>query len=163
MRPDAPIGQAKANSDKHAECICDPATSLCAAVEGGLYKLNNDAKGAGTYEYGEYQTVPCGTVGRQPDVPACRSPQAQGVAPQAARASLWLKRGSRTRWRDVEIFAHTKRLFVLDAGRKLTHQNWIFPPNWKLLSEQRLRASDMQKISIIKIIKNLLYTYINNN
>ena len=46
--PDAPIRQAKANSDKHAERICDPVTLLCAAVEGGLYQLNNGAKGART-------------------------------------------------------------------------------------------------------------------
>ena len=44
--PDAPIRQANANSDKHAERICDPVTDVCATVEGGLYQLNNGAKGA---------------------------------------------------------------------------------------------------------------------
>jgi hypothetical protein len=33
--PDAPIRQAKANFDKHAERICDPVIHVCAAVEGG--------------------------------------------------------------------------------------------------------------------------------
>ena len=48
--PDAPIRQAKANSDKHAERICDPVAHVCAAVEGGLYQLNHATKGAGTDE-----------------------------------------------------------------------------------------------------------------
>ena len=51
--PDAPIHQAKANSDKHAERICDPVVHVCAAVEGGLYQLNNGAKGAGSDEDGD--------------------------------------------------------------------------------------------------------------
>ena len=46
VRPDAPIRQAKANSDKHAERICDLVAHVCAAVEGGLYQLNSGAKGA---------------------------------------------------------------------------------------------------------------------
>ena len=49
--PDAPIGQAKANSDKHAERISYPVVEVCAAVEGGLYQLNNSAKGARADEY----------------------------------------------------------------------------------------------------------------
>ena len=52
--PDAPIHQAKANSDKHAERICDPVIQVCAAVEDGLYQLNNSAKGARTDEDGDY-------------------------------------------------------------------------------------------------------------
>ena len=51
--PDALIGQAKANSDKHAERICDPVIEVCAAVEGGLYQLNDGAKGARTDEDGD--------------------------------------------------------------------------------------------------------------
>ena len=51
--PDAPIRQAKANSDKHAERICDPVIQVCAAVEGGLYQLNNGAKGTRTDEDGD--------------------------------------------------------------------------------------------------------------
>ena len=54
MLPDAPIRQAKANSDKHAERICDPVIQVCAAVEGGLYQLNNGAKGARTDEDRDY-------------------------------------------------------------------------------------------------------------
>ena len=50
--PDAPIYQANANSDKHAEHICDPVTHVCAAVEGGLYELNNGSKGARADEHG---------------------------------------------------------------------------------------------------------------
>ena len=48
--PDPPIHHAKANSDNHAERICDPITHVCAAVEGGLYELNYAAKGARTDE-----------------------------------------------------------------------------------------------------------------
>ena len=51
--PDAPIRQAKANSDKHAERICDPVADVCAAVEGGLYELNYAAKDACTDEDGD--------------------------------------------------------------------------------------------------------------
>ena len=51
--PDAPIHQAKAYSDKHAERICDPVTQLCAAAEGGLYELNYAAKSARTDEDGD--------------------------------------------------------------------------------------------------------------
>ena len=51
--PGAPIHQAKANSDKRAERICDPVTHVCAAVEGGLYELNYAAKGARTDEDGD--------------------------------------------------------------------------------------------------------------
>ena len=54
MLPDTPIRQAKANSDKHAERFCDPVVHVCTAVEGGLYQLNNGAKGAGADEYGDY-------------------------------------------------------------------------------------------------------------
>ena len=57
LRPalhDAPIRQAKTNSDKRAERICDPVIQVCAAVEAGLYQLNNGAKGAGTDEDGDY-------------------------------------------------------------------------------------------------------------
>ena len=52
--PDAPICQAKANSDKHAECICDPIVHVCAAVESGLYQLKYGAEGVGTDEDGDY-------------------------------------------------------------------------------------------------------------
>ena len=52
--PDASIRQAKANSDKHAERICDPVVQVCTAVEGELYQLNNGAKGAGNDEDGGY-------------------------------------------------------------------------------------------------------------
>ena len=52
--PDAPIRQAKANSDKHAERICDPVIQVCAAVEGGLYQLNNGAKGTRANEDRDY-------------------------------------------------------------------------------------------------------------
>ena len=54
VRPDAPIRQAKANSEKHSKRICDPVVHVCAAVEGGLYQLNNGAKGARTDEDGDY-------------------------------------------------------------------------------------------------------------
>ena len=50
---DTPIHQAKANSDKHAERICDSVTHVCLAVEGGLYVLNNAAKGTRTDEDGD--------------------------------------------------------------------------------------------------------------
>ena len=59
MRPlspvlsDAPICQAKANSDKHAERICDLVVQVCAAVEGGLYQLNYGAKCARAKEDGD--------------------------------------------------------------------------------------------------------------
>ena len=51
--PDAPIRQAKANSDKHAERICDPVADVCAAVEGGLYQLNHTTEGARANEDGD--------------------------------------------------------------------------------------------------------------
>ena len=53
VRPDTPIHQAKANSDKHAESICDLVSHVGAAVEGGLYQLNNGAKGARADENGD--------------------------------------------------------------------------------------------------------------
>lgn len=40
--PDASIHQAKAN--EYTERICDPVTQVCAAVESGLYELNNGAE-----------------------------------------------------------------------------------------------------------------------
>ena len=49
--PDAPIRQSKANSDKYAERICNPVVHVCTAVEGGLYQLNNGAKGALTNKH----------------------------------------------------------------------------------------------------------------
>ena len=51
--PDTLIHQAKANSDKHAERICDPVTHVGAAVEGGLDQLNNGVKGARADEDGD--------------------------------------------------------------------------------------------------------------
>ena len=57
--PNSPIQQAKANSDKHADCICDPVTQPSVAVKGRLYQLNNGAKGAPPDEDGE-QPDPAG-------------------------------------------------------------------------------------------------------
>ena len=57
--PDAPIYQANANSDKYAERICDPVTHVGATVEGGLYELNNGAKGARANKDGD-QPEPAG-------------------------------------------------------------------------------------------------------
>ena len=54
-----------------------------------------------------------------------------------------------------------QRVTVLHAWRKLTYKNWIFPANWKPLSEQGLGASDMLNICVIKIINNLLHAYDN--
>jgi hypothetical protein len=44
MSPQAPIGEAARNTYKSPDCVGDPIVKVCAAVEVGLYQLNETAK-----------------------------------------------------------------------------------------------------------------------
>ena len=119
--PEAPIHQAKANSDKHAERIRDPVTHVCAAVEGGLYQLNNSAKGAGTDEDGDYPEP--SSAGQWKG----ESHEGNEVYEFIAPLRRWGRRLKRPEHRggqdgrhdngegDVEIFAHSQRLSARHA------------------------------------------------
>ena len=148
MPAQAPIKQAQADAQNHADDVCDPVVDIRAAVEAGLDEFNGAAEGA---RADEDRKQPEAARARQREGEGCECHEVHELVAALGRRGRRLHgpehrdgEGQRHDYGegDVEVLAHATRLTAPRAEHKCKLSQGGFAAKVKAASNQGLGGSD---------------------